>query len=36
MSGIKAAVVGLVFLKNLIEDFPLLMDWPNQRLFFKA
>jgi hypothetical protein len=33
-SRIKVAVVGLVFLENLIEYFPLLMDWPNQRQYF--
>jgi hypothetical protein len=28
MSRIEAKVVGLVFLENLIRDFPLLIDWP--------
>jgi hypothetical protein len=31
MSKIKAIVARLVFLENLIEDFPLWMDWPDQR-----
>jgi hypothetical protein len=34
ISRIIAAVVGLVFLENLIDDFPLWMDWPDQRQYF--
>ena len=33
MSRIKSAVAGLVFLENLIDDFLLWMDWPDQRQY---
>jgi hypothetical protein len=30
MSKMSAVVGGFVLLENLMEDFPLLMDWPDQ------
>ena len=34
ISRIRVAVEGLMFLENLIEDFPLFMDWPDHRQYF--